>query len=171
MMNLSVKNKFCGACGNLMADHKTDRARVCPSCGNTVYPALSDAIIVAVEKNGYLLMGHNVNFPVGRYSVLAGFVDPGETLEEAVTREILEESGVAVKNIRYFGSQSWPFPNSMMFGFNAEWESGEPTADGGELSDVRWFAPDELPDLPPSISISRQLIDDWLIRVSAFRPT
>jgi NAD+ diphosphatase len=171
MMNLSIKNKFCGVCGSRMADHKTDRARSCPSCGNTVYPALSDAVIVAVERGGRLLLGHNINFPNGRYSVLAGFVDPGETPEEAVAREILEESGVTVKNIRYFGSQSWPFPNSMMLGFNAEWESGEPNADGGELSDVRWFTPDEMPDLPPPISISRQLIDDWLRRVSGASPT
>jgi len=147
-----------------MHDHERDRARFCRSCGNTVYPALSNAVIVAVEKEGRLLLGHNVNFPQGRYSVLAGFVEPGETLEEAIRREIFEESGITVKNIRYFGSQPWPFPNSMMFGFNADWESGEPQADGDELSDVRWFSPKELPDIPPSISISRKLIDDWLAR-------
>ena len=149
-----------------MRDHDHDRARFCPSCGNVVYPALSSAVIVAVEKEGRILLGHNVNFPAGRYSVLAGFVDPGETLEEAIRREIFEECGISVKNIRYFGSQPWPFPNSMMFGFNADWESGEPKADGDELSEVRWFSPGELPDIPPSISISRRLIDDWLARVS-----
>ena len=166
MMSLSLKNKFCGACGELTRDHEHDRAKFCPSCGNIIYPALSNAVIVAVEKEGRILLGHNVNFPAGRYSVLAGFVDPGETLEEAIRREIFEECGISVKNIRYFGSQPWPFPNSMMFGFNADWESGEPKPDGGELSEVRWFSPDELPDIPPSISISRQLIDDWLARVS-----
>jgi NAD+ diphosphatase len=166
MMNLTVKNKFCGACGTPMRDHAADRARFCPECGNTVYPVLAAAVIVAVEKSGALLLGHNVNFPPGRYSVLAGFVEPGETLEEAARREVYEESRVVIKNVRYFGNQPWPFPNSMMFGFNADWESGEPTPDGQEIADVRWFEPASLPNLPPSISISRKLIDDWLTRVT-----
>lgn len=164
MMNLQRNNRFCGTCGSPMTRHQKERAVVCEACGRLVYPALSPAIIVAVEKDGMLLMGHGANFPSGRYSVLAGFVEPGETLEDAVVREICEEAGVAVKNIRYFGSQPWPFPSSMMLGFKADWESGEPVADGEELSDVRWFTPDELPDMPPSVSISRQLIDDWLDR-------
>ncbi|MDR1966545.1 MAG: NAD(+) diphosphatase [Synergistaceae bacterium] len=164
MKTLYVKNKFCGECGNVMSDHEADPARVCGACGNVVYPALSSAVIVAVEKDGMLLLGHNVNFPNTRYSVLAGFVEPGETLEDAVNREVYEESEVRVKNITYFGSQPWPFPNSMMFGFRADWESGEPRPDGVELTDVRWFAPRDLPDIPPPISISRRLIDDWMSR-------
>ena len=99
MMNLSMKNKFCGVCCEPMQDHEIDRARFCPSCGNTIYPVLSNAVIVAVEHEGRILLGHNVNFPAGRYSVLAGFVEPGETLEETIRREIFEESGVSVKNI------------------------------------------------------------------------
>ena len=166
MMNLTVKNKFCGVCGARMQDHAADRARFCPECGNTVYPVLAAAVIVAVEKDGMLLLGRNVNFPPERYSVLAGFVEPGETLEDAVRREVYEESRVVIKNIRYFGNQPWPFPNSMMFGFNADWESGDPTPDGHEIADVRWFEPASLPNLPPSISISRKLIDDWLTRVT-----
>jgi NAD+ diphosphatase len=166
MMSLYAKNKYCGVCGNPMTDHECDRARFCTACGNTVYPALSSAVIVAIEKDGMLLMGHNVNFPKNRYSILAGFVEPGETLEDALSREVYEESRISVKNIRYFGSQPWPFPNSMMFGFQADWESGEPTPDEGELSDVRWFTPSDLPDLPPSVSIARKLIDNWLLRVS-----
>jgi NAD+ diphosphatase len=169
MMNLTVKNKFCGACGAPMRDHAADRARFCPECGNTVYPVLAAAVIVAVEKDGMLLMGRNVNFPPERYSVLAGFVEPGETLEDAARREVYEESRVVIKNVRYFGSQPWPFPNSMMFGFNADWESGEPTPDGQEIADVRWFEPASLPNLPPSISISRKLIDDWLARAAGRR--
>jgi NAD+ diphosphatase len=164
MMNLTVQNKFCGACGGEMRDHETDRARVCGACGRVVYCSMSPAVIVAVERDGALLMGHGVNFPKGRYSVLAGFVEPGETLEETVAREIYEESRVRVRNVTYFGSQPWPFPNSLMLAFRAEWESGEPTPDGGELSDVRFFEPGELPGLPPEISISRTLIDDWLKR-------
>jgi NAD+ diphosphatase len=166
MMNLTMKNKYCGACGTPMRDHAADRARLCPECGNTIYPVLAAAVIVAVEKDGMLLLGRNVNFPPERYSVLAGFVEPGETLEDAVRREVYEESRVSVKNVRYFGNQPWPFPNSMMFGFNADWESGEPTPDGHEITDVRWFEPTSLPNLPPPISISRKLINDWLARVS-----
>jgi NAD+ diphosphatase len=164
VMNLYVKNKFCGACGGAMTNHEIDLARYCPICGNTVYPALSSAVIVAVERDDRLLMGHNANFPANRYSVLAGFVEPGETLEDAIAREIYEESRVIVKNIRYFGSQPWPFPNSMMFGFQADWESGEPSPGDGELTDVKWFNREELPSLPPSHSIARRLIEDWLKR-------
>ena len=161
MMNLARSNQFCGVCGAEMQDHKVDRARECPACGQVVYPVMSPAIIVAVTKEDRLLMGHGVNFPSGRYSVLAGFVEPGETFEEAVHREIFEESQVRVRNVRYFGSQPWPFPNSMMIGFKADWESGDPRADGAELTDVKWFARNELPKIPPSVSISRMLIDDW----------
>lgn len=164
IMSLHRKNKYCGVCGTPMREHEAERAMECSSCGNLVFPSLSPGVIVAVEKDGMLLMGHGVNFPSGRYSVLAGFVEPGETLEETVAREIYEESRICVKNIRYFGSQPWPFPCSMMLGFTAEWESGDPVADETELTDVRWFAPEDLPDMPPSISISRQLIDDWLDR-------
>jgi NAD+ diphosphatase len=162
MMSLRINNKFCGKCGGAMRDNEAERARECPACGRIVYPALSPAIIVAVEKEGKLLMGHNVGFPKGRYSIIAGFASPGETLEQAVEREVLEESGIKIKNIKYFGSQPWPFPASMMLGFRAEWESGEPSPDGEELEDVCWFGRDELPDIPPNISISRKLIDNWL---------
>jgi NAD+ diphosphatase len=164
LMNLTLRNRFCGMCGGAMRDNEHERARECPGCGNMVYPSLSPAIIVAVERDGMLLMGHNVNFPEGRYSVLAGFVEPGETLEQAVRRDVYEESSVKIRNIRYFASQPWPFPGSMMLGFRADWESGEPRPDGVEMSDVKWVTPDTLPDLPPSVSISRKLINDWLRR-------
>jgi NAD+ diphosphatase len=167
IMSLYINNIFCGKCGARMRDHEKDLARECPECGRLIFPSLCPAVIVAVEKDGMLLMGHNVNFPSGRYSVLAGFVEPGETLEQTVAREVYEESKVRIKNIRYFGSQSWPFPASMMLGFLADWESGEPEPDGDEVSDVRWFTPDDLPDLPPNISISKMLIDDWLRRRAA----
>ncbi|MDR1916070.1 MAG: NAD(+) diphosphatase [Synergistaceae bacterium] len=166
MMNLTAHNKYCGVCGGAMSDHAADRARVCGACGNMVYCAMSPAVIVAVEKGDMLLMGRGVNFPPGRYSVLAGFVEPGETLEETIVREIYEESSVRVKNITYFGSQPWPFPNSLMLAFRAEWESGEPTPDGAELTDVKFFKPDEIPpELPPGVSISRRLIDSWLAKI------
>lgn len=164
MRSLRRNNRFCGVCGAEMSDHERENARWCPACGQIVFPSLSPAVIMAVEKDGMLLMGHGVNFPAGRYSVLAGFVEPGETLEEAVAREVFEESRVLVGNIRYFGSQPWPFPNSMMFGFLADWLEGDPTPDAEEVTDVRWFRPDEMPTIPPSVSIARRLIDDWLRR-------
>lgn len=161
MMNFTRNNMFCGSCGGGMRDHDAERARECPSCGNLVYPTMSPAIIVAVTKDDMLLMGHGAKFPAGRYSVLAGFVEPGETFEEAVHREICEEAGIEVENVRYFGSQPWPFPNSMMIAFKADWKSGEPRADEDELTDVKWFSRGGLPDMPHSVSISRRLIDDW----------
>jgi NAD+ diphosphatase len=170
IMCLHVNNKFCGRCGAPMHDHKTERARVCQNCGRTAFPVLSPAMIVGVEKDGMLLMGRNASFPPDRYSVLAGFVEPGETVEQAVAREVYEESSVRIKNLRYFGSQPWPFPSSMMLGFRADWESGEPSPDGNEITDVRWFTPNDLPtSLPPRVSISRKLIDDWLHRCKAKR--
>lgn len=164
IMNLHRYNRFCGACGGPMKEHEKDRAMVCPSCGHVVYPSLSPAVIMSVEKDGKLLMGHGASFPPGRYSVLAGFVEPGETLEEAVCREVYEESRIRVKNVRYFASQPWPFPNSFMLAFQADWESGEPVADNEEMLSVRWFTLDDLPDIPPGVSVSRKLIDDWLER-------
>jgi NAD+ diphosphatase len=167
MMRLHLDNQHCGRCGAPMRDHDKEAARVCPACGRIVFPSLNPAMIVAVEKDGMILLGHNATFPKGRYSVLAGFVEPGETVEGAVEREVYEESCVTVKNIRYVGSQPWPFPSSMMLGFHADWASGEPCPDGVEMTDVRWFTPYDLPNLPPRVSISRMLIDDWLRRVSA----
>lgn len=164
IMHWRRTNRFCGRCRTPMQESRTERAMQCPECGQQVFPTLSPAIITTVEKDGKILLGSNTNFPAGRYSVLAGFVEPGESLEEAVAREVFEESSIRVKNIRYFGSQPWPFPNSLMLAFLADWESGEPKPDGEELIDVRWFSPAELPDIPPSVSISRQLIDNWLKR-------
>jgi NAD+ diphosphatase len=170
MMSLYADNKFCGRCGTPMTDCKEELARLCPKCGRIVFPSLSPAMIVAVEKAGRLLLGHNAGFPAGRYSVLAGFVEPGETVEHAVAREVYEESGIKIKNIRYALSQPWPFPSSMMLGFRADWESGEPKPDGTEITDVRFFSPYDLPDLPQRISISRKLIDGWLARSNSEAP-
>lgn len=164
MMFSARRSVFCGVCGGKMADHERERARWCPSCGNLVFPSMFPAVIVGVERGGELLLGHNAAFAAKRYSVLAGFVEPGESAEAAIHREIWEEARVRVRNIRYFGSQPWPFPNSLMLGFFAEWESGDPTPGDGELTDVRWFAHDELPELPPKVSIARRLIDDWIGR-------
>ncbi|MGD9162760.1 MAG: NAD(+) diphosphatase [Desulfobacteraceae bacterium] len=161
-INWSRNHKFCGKCGKLTDDKNDERAKICTDCGQVYYPRLSPAIIVAVIKDGRLLMGNSPRFPSKFYSVLAGFVEPGETLEECVKREVREEVGIEVKNIRYFGSQPWPFPDSLMIGFTAEHESGEIKIDEKEISDAGWFARDEIPRIPPSISIARKLID-WFL--------
>lgn len=155
-------NKFCTRCGSIMDNSKKERAKICTNCSNTVYPQLSQAVIVAVIKDNEILLGHNIHFPKSMYSVLAGYVDPGEDLETCVSREIKEEANIEVQNIRYFGSQFWPFSDSMMIGFTAEYKSGEIKADEAELEDVRWFKKEEIPMVPDDLSISRQLIN-WFI--------
>ena len=164
LMQWTRQNSYCGQCGSPMRDSASETARECPECGMTSYPPVSPAIIVAVEKGGSLLLARSPRFPRGRYSVIAGFVEPGETLEETVEREVFEEVSIKVKNIRYFGSQPWPFPHSLMVGFTAEWESGEIKGDGIEIEDAGWYQPGSFPEMPPGISISRRLIDDFISR-------
>jgi NAD+ diphosphatase len=124
-------------------------------------------VIVAVERDGKLLLAHNTRMPSRRYSVIAGFVEPGESLEQTVRREIMEEVGIEVQDVRYFGSQPWPFPCSLMLGFTARWKNGDLCPDGVELDDAGWFAPNEFPDIPPALSISRKLIDDFARRMKS----
>jgi NAD+ diphosphatase len=155
-------HRFCGACGEITVKKADEHAKVCPKCGHISYPRLSPAVIVAVTKGDRLLLARNKNFVSGMYSVLAGFVEAGETLEECVKREIKEEAGIEVKNIKYFGSQSWPFPNSFMLGFTAEHESGEIQIGEDEIADARWFSVEEIPNIPGKLSISRKLID-WFL--------
>ena len=157
-------HQFCSQCGTPTHAHPRDRARVCPDCGLQFFPRLSPAIIVLVEKGSELLLARSPRFPPGRYSVLAGFVEPGETLEEAVAREVREEVNIQVDNIRYFSSQSWPFPNSLMLGFTASYAGGEIRIDEDEIVDANWYSPDNLPELPPNISIARKLIDTFLAK-------
>ncbi len=164
-MDWRTNSRFCGRCGSPMEDME-DRGRRCGSCGNTSYPVISPAVIVAVEKEGKLLLGHNRAFPGKRYSVLAGFVDLGESLEDTVKREIKEEVGIEVCDVEYFGSQSWPFPRSLMVGFRARWLEGDIEVDGVEIDHADWFAPEDLPEIPGSVSISRRLIDDFIARWS-----
>ncbi|MBN1903764.1 MAG: NAD(+) diphosphatase [Deltaproteobacteria bacterium] len=158
----SRNHRFCGKCGGLTEDKNDERAKICTSCGQVYYPRLSPAIIVAVTKGDRLLLACSPRFRSQFYSVLAGFVEPGETLEECVKREVKEEVGIEVKNIKYFGSQPWPFPDSLMIGFTAEYESGEIQPDKKEITDACWFKKDEIPGIPSSISIARRLID-WFI--------
>ncbi len=153
--------RFCGRCGAAMEPARTERAKVCPACHRVTYPRLSPAIIVLVRKNDAVLMVRGVGAPPGRYSLVAGFVEPGETVEDAVRREVREEAGIAIKNIRYCASEPWPFPDSLMLGFVAEYDGGEPVPDGVEVESAGWFDPGHLPDLPPKLSMTRALIDDW----------
>jgi NAD+ diphosphatase len=160
---------FCGHCGTPTEILEHERARRCPQCGLTSYPRISPAIIIAVVRptpDGHqLLLARNHRFPPGRYSVLAGYVEPGESLEECAEREVFEEVGIRIKNIRYFGSQPWPFPNSLMIGFTAEHESGEIALEESELAEAQWFQADALPGLPPSFTIARRLIN-WFVEAN-----
>ena len=160
---------FCGRCGARTEAAAGERARRCPACGLLAFPRLAPAVIVLIERpgDGRALLARNVNFPGGMFSCLAGFVEPGETLEEAVHREVGEEVGVSLGAVRYWGSQPWPFPHSLMVGFTAEWSGGQVVCQAGEIAEARWFAPDELPAIPSGISIARRLIDDWRTRRAA----
>lgn len=155
-------NRFCGRCGTAMHAKTDEIARECPACGHLVYPRISPAMIVAVTRGDRILLAKAAKFKREMYSVLAGFVEPGESLEECVRREVREEVGIEIGNIRYVGSQSWPFPHSLMVGFTAEHASGEIRVDGDEIVDARWFTADELPPIPGKISIARQLIDAFV---------
>jgi len=152
-------HQYCGRCGASCEDKQDERAKICPACGLVNYPRLSPAVIVAVMKDNKILLARNKRFRLPFFSVLAGFVEPGETLEACVKREIQEEVGIFVKNIRYYGSQPWPFPDSLMVGFVADYAGGEIKVDDTEITEADWFMPEDLPRIPPRISIARQLID------------
>lgn len=154
--------KFCGICGGPMAFH-TDISKRCTECGKEVWPQLATAIIVLIKRgNDEVLLAQGRNFKSDFFGLIAGFVETGETLEDAVRREVWEETGLKVKNIRYFDSQPWPYPCGLMVGFNAEYESGELKMQREELKRVAWFNRSSLPKLPEKLSIARRLIDNWL---------
>jgi len=161
LINWDQKSRFCGQCGAGTQLLKTEHAKACPQCGLVVYPKISPAIIVAITKGDKLLLARGNRFTSKFYSVLAGFVEPGENLEQCVKREVLEEVGIQVDNIRYFGSQPWPFPDSLMLGFTAEYAGGELKLDPSEILTADWFSADSLPEIPGPISIARRLIDSF----------
>lgn len=156
--------KFCSHCGGKIIPSSHDYGRKCENCGMMFYVTQSPAIIVAVENEGKLLLAHNSAWPEDRYSVIAGFVEPGERLEDTVIREIHEEVAIDVSDIKYFGSQTWPFPNSLMLGFTAKYLSGEIRPDGTEITKAGFFAPREIErmNIPDKASIARRLIDSFL---------
>jgi len=165
----SQTHRYCGKCGHETVDKADERAKLCPRCQHVNYPRLSPAVIVAIIKDNQILLARNRSFKIPFYSVLAGFVEPGESLEDCVNREIKEEVGITVKNIRYFGSQPWPFPDSLMIAFVADHAAGEVAIDGSEIIDAAWFSKDNLPKIPPRLSIARKLID-WFCQLDRSRP-
>ncbi|MBW2382848.1 MAG: NAD(+) diphosphatase [Deltaproteobacteria bacterium] len=159
-------HQYCGACGEKTVASENDRSRKCPDCQIPMYPRLSPAMIVAVEKDDQILLARSGHFPPGIYSTLAGFVEPGESVEAAVVREVWEETRIVVDDVRYFASQPWPFPNSLMLGFTARYVSGEiDTSHDAEVEEADWFAADQLPNtFPGHISISQWLLGDFIDR-------
>ena len=160
---------FCGRCGSQTELAAGERARGCPNCGATYFPRINPAVIMLVEREGRMLLARNRLFRGPWYSCLAGFVEPGESLEEAVAREVQEEAGIEVDGITYAASQPWPFPSQLMIGFYAHHRAGEIRVQDSEILDAGWFSPGELPELPGRFSLARQLIDGFLENASQVR--
>lgn len=155
------RRNFCGACAEKLVPSDTDIALKCNACGEAFYPQLAPAVIVAVTREDKILLAHNYRFKERVHSLIAGFVEAGESIEQAIAREIFEETGINVCDIRYVSSQSWPFPNSLMLGFTAKYASGTLKVDGTELECADWYSVEKLPQLPEKGSIARRIIDDF----------
>ncbi len=162
----SQTHRFCGRCATPTERIPGERCMRCPACGLLGYPRIAPAVIVLVRRGQEALLARGARFPGLFYSTLAGFVEVGESLEETIAREVREEVGIEVTAARYFGSQPWPFPHSLMVGFFAEWAGGEIRPDGTEILDAQWFRAESLPPVPPRLSIARLLIDAWVNDVS-----
>jgi NAD+ diphosphatase len=160
-------HRFCGVCGTPTERVAHERARRCPSCGYLAYPRITPAMMVLIWRPGEVLLARSPRFAPGIFSALAGFVEAGETIEECVVRESAEEVGVQVGGLRWFGSQSWPFPHSLMIAFTARWQSGEIVPQEGEIEEAGWYPLDALPGIPPRFSISGHLIRDTVARMRA----
>lgn len=167
-------HRFCGACATQTEPHDEARARRCPACGQTAYPRISPAMMVLIKRDGMtgreLLLARGTRFPGAFYSALAGFVEPSESVEDCVRREAFEEVGIHVRNLRYYGSQGWPFPHSLMIAFVADYESGEIACQPSEIIDAQWFPLDRLPNLPLPVSIARHLINHAIAEVDPTHP-
>lgn len=161
LLNWQHAYNFCDACGHKTEWFGGDWGKRCTNCGKTAYPPVSPAILVLIHDGDKILLTHKAGWGP-RYSIIAGFIEPGESIEECVSREAYEEVGVEIDQITYFGSQSWPFPHQLMIGYMANYAGGEITIDAHELDDARWFHIDELPELPGPSSLSRQLINAWI---------
>jgi NAD+ diphosphatase len=157
-----LAHTYCGRCGAATTAHATELAHVCESCGTHFYPRITPAVIMRVDDGERILLARRAGLARPFFSVLAGFVEPGETLEETVRREVHEEVGIDVEDVRYFASQPWPFPSQLMIGFTARFGGGELAVDETELAEAGWFGPDELPPIPGPFTIARWLIDDFV---------
>lgn len=166
-----LTHQFCGRCASPTELSTSERSRICPSCGLVSYPRLAPAVMALVRHGRFLLLARSPHFPEGMFSALAGFVEPGESLEETLHREVREEVGVAITNLRYFGSQSWPFPHSLMIAFVADYLGGDIVPQPGEIEAADWFSIDRLPRLPHRISIARRLIDASVAEIAAMPAT
>ena len=167
LINWDRTHQYCGRCGTRTEAHKTERVRVCPSCKLSAYPRVAPAVMALVRRESEILLARSPHFPPGMFSALAGFVEPGESLEQCLAREVEEEVGVRIRNTRYFASQSWPFPHSLMIAFVCDWVSGEIRPQAGEIEAANWFEVLQLPKLPSKISIARKLIDAVVEEMSA----
>lgn len=156
-----ITTHYCGVCGAPM-DFSTDISKKCPKCGREIWPELATAIIVLVRRGDEVLLVHAKNFRGDFFGLVAGFVETGESLEQAVKREVMEETNIKIRNVRYYKSQPWPYPCGLMVGFFADYESGEIRLQESELSAGAWFRKDNLPEIPGKLSIARMLIDEWL---------
>lgn len=163
-------HRHCGVCGTPTERQAGERARKCPACGHTAYPRLSPAMMVLVYREGEVLLARSPHYVPGVYSALAGFVEPGESIEQCIHREVAEEVGVTVTNLRYYGSQSWPFPHSLMIAFTARWVGGDIVPQPGEIEDAQWYPLDALPKIPPRFSISGHLIRDTVVALGGPEP-
>lgn len=159
-------HRYCGRCGRATELQLHERVLACPACAALFYPRIAPCVIGIVIRERTCLLAHNVNFTDGLYSTIAGFIEPGETAEQALAREIREETGIEVEQLEYISSQPWPFPSQLMLGFVAHYKSGDIHVDGSEITDARWFAPDTMPTVPPPHTISGKLIDIFLQRAS-----
>lgn len=166
LAHFAQTNRFCGRCGSRTKQDPKERALRCPNCALVSYPRISPAIITLVRRGDEALLANSGKFPIPFFSTLAGFSEVGESLEETLVREVKEEVGIEVGNVRYFGSQPWPFPHSLMIGFNADYVSGEIVVDGHEIKEARFFRADALPRIPPRLSIARQLIEAWVLEIT-----
>jgi NTP pyrophosphohydrolases containing a Zn-finger, probably nucleic-acid-binding len=163
-VNWLDSTRFCPFCGHPLQLHASENALECPACGRLHYPRIEPCIISLITRGDELLLLRSVRDTAGIYACLAGFVEIGETLEQALRREVREETGLEIRNIRYAGSQGWPFPDQLMVGFYAEYESGEIRIQESEIADARWFRRDALPPLPKPGSIAWRLINGCLTK-------
>jgi NAD+ diphosphatase len=157
-------HQHCGRCGDPTERVAGERGRRCPRCDLTAYPRVSPAIIVLIERDDRILLARGRAFVPRRFGIIAGFVEPGESLEDAVRREVHEEVGIEIGRIDYFGSQPWPFPHGIMIGFRATHLRGEITLGDGELAEAGWYGASDLPEIPAKLSIARRHLDDWASR-------